>query len=95
MTNEAAAVPSSEQKLPFELQGDEHVVLFCRRHWLYFYTKLAGIVLALRPSVGAAPRAGRASEAADAELLMEGAYRLLPVAPSALVLADRAMAGTP
>ena len=47
MTNEAAAVPSSEQKLPFELQGDEHVVLFCRRHWLYFYTKLAGIVLAL------------------------------------------------
>ena len=39
--------PSAEQKLPFELQGDERVVLFCRRHWLYFYSKLAGIVCAL------------------------------------------------
>lgn len=39
--------PSAEQKLPFELQGDERVVLFCRRHWLYFYSKLAGIVFAL------------------------------------------------
>ena len=48
MTNqESAAVPSAEQKLPFDLQGDEQVVLFCRRHWLYFYSKLAGVVLAL------------------------------------------------
>ena len=47
MTMQESPVPSPEQKLPFELQGDEHVVLFCRRHWLYFYTKLAGIVLAL------------------------------------------------
>lgn len=39
--------PPAEQKLPFELQGDERVVLFCRRHWLYFYSKLAGIVFAL------------------------------------------------
>lgn len=47
MTNQEAADPSAEQKLPFELQGDEHVVLFCRRHWLYFCSKLGGVLLAL------------------------------------------------
>ncbi|MEP7217253.1 MAG: PH domain-containing protein [Anaerolineaceae bacterium] len=47
MTNPETAVPSAKQKLPFTLQGDEHLVLFCRRHWLYFYSKLAGVVLAL------------------------------------------------
>ncbi len=39
--------PPANQKLPFELQGGERVVLFCRRHWVYLYTKLTGIVLAL------------------------------------------------
>ncbi len=39
--------PADNQKLPFELQNGESVVLFCRRHWVYFYTKIAGIVLAL------------------------------------------------
>lgn len=53
MTDEPAAPSPSGQKLPFELQGDERVVLFCRRHWLYFYSKLAGIVAALLlPAVG-------------------------------------------
>ena len=47
MPDEAAVPPPVEQKLPFELQGEERVVLFCRRHWLYFYTKLASVVLAL------------------------------------------------
>jgi hypothetical protein len=32
--------------LPFELQGDEQVLLFARRHWLFFYGQLAVIVLA-------------------------------------------------
>ncbi len=47
MPDEAEVPPPAEQKLPFELQGEERVVLFCRRHWLYFYTKLASVVLAL------------------------------------------------
>ncbi|MEO6043815.1 MAG: PH domain-containing protein [Tepidiformaceae bacterium] len=47
MPDEAEVPPPTEQKLPFELQGDERVVLFCRRHWLYFYTKLASVVLSL------------------------------------------------
>ncbi|MEO6398774.1 MAG: PH domain-containing protein, partial [Tepidiformaceae bacterium] len=42
-----APPPPSQQKLPFELQAEEQVLLFCRRHWLYFYTKIAGIVMAL------------------------------------------------
>jgi hypothetical protein len=33
-------------KLPFTLQQDEAVLLFARRHWLYFYSQLALIVLA-------------------------------------------------
>lgn len=32
-------------KLPFELQNDESVILFCRRHWLYFTLKLVGVAL--------------------------------------------------
>lgn len=38
--------PGSKLKLPFELQGDEQVLLFARRHWLFFYGQLAVIVLA-------------------------------------------------
>lgn len=33
-------------KLPFELQQDEQVLVFCRRHWLYFTLKLVGIAAA-------------------------------------------------
>jgi hypothetical protein len=33
-------------KLPFELQPDEVVLLFARRHWIYFYSQLALIILA-------------------------------------------------
>lgn len=33
-------------KLPFELQEDEAILLFARRHWIYFYSQLALIVLA-------------------------------------------------
>lgn len=48
MSDESTSLPPPvEEKLPFELQGEEQVVLFCRRHWIYFYTKLAGILLAL------------------------------------------------
>ena len=39
--------PSSKLKLPFELQSDETVLLFARRHWLYFYARLAAMLLAL------------------------------------------------
>lgn len=28
-------------KLPFELQNGEEVLLFCRRHWLYLWSRLA------------------------------------------------------
>jgi hypothetical protein len=38
--------PGSKLKLPFELQGDEQVLLFARRHWLFFYGQLVVIVLA-------------------------------------------------
>lgn len=38
--------PGSKLKLPFELQGGEQVILFARRHWLFFYGQLAVIVLA-------------------------------------------------
>lgn len=33
-------------KLPFELQGDEQVLLFVRRHWFYFSLKMAMIAIA-------------------------------------------------
>ena len=39
--------PGSKLKLPFELQSDETVLLFARRHWLFFYARLAAMVLAL------------------------------------------------
>ena len=32
-------------KLPFELQSDEVVLLFARRHWLFFYGYLAVVIL--------------------------------------------------
>lgn len=38
--------PGPNTKLPFELQEGESVLLFARRHWLYFYSRLALIVLA-------------------------------------------------
>ncbi|MEO8541669.1 MAG: PH domain-containing protein [bacterium] len=38
--------PSAKTKLPFELQADEAVLLFARRHWIYFYSQLALIILA-------------------------------------------------
>jgi len=38
--------PGPRTKLPFELQSDETVLLFARRHWLYFYAYLALVVLA-------------------------------------------------
>lgn len=38
--------PSAKMKLPFELQSDETVLLFARRHWIYFYSQLALIVFA-------------------------------------------------
>lgn len=33
-------------KLPFELQQGETVTLRCRRHWVYFYSKMAATVVA-------------------------------------------------
>jgi len=50
-------------KLPFELQGDESVLLFCRRHWLYLWSKVvaaavAGIVPIAALTVLVAKRAG-------------------------------------
>lgn len=33
-------------KLPFELQTSETILLFCRRHWLYFWSKIAIAALA-------------------------------------------------
>ena len=42
----------SAMKLPFELQGDEQVLLLLRRHWLYFSLKMAVVVLTwLLPTV--------------------------------------------
>ncbi len=32
--------------LPFDLQGDESVLLFCRRHWLYLWSKVVAAGLA-------------------------------------------------
>ncbi len=37
---------SATPKLPFELQEDEAVILFARRHWIFFYSQLALIILA-------------------------------------------------
>ncbi len=39
-------------KVPFELQEGENVLLFCRRHWMYFVPKLVGIVLAGLAPIG-------------------------------------------
>ncbi|MGE0598596.1 MAG: hypothetical protein AB7J35_02055 [Dehalococcoidia bacterium] len=38
--------PGRNTKLPFELQSDESVLLFARRHWLFFYSRLALMVFA-------------------------------------------------
>ena len=38
--------PGANPKLPFDLQSDEHILLFARRHWLFFYGSFALIVLA-------------------------------------------------
>jgi len=38
--------PGSGTKLPFQLQGGEQIILFARRHWLFFYGQLALIILA-------------------------------------------------
>lgn len=50
MTEPAPPPPSPEATpvlpLPFPLQADEHVLLFARRHWLFFYGQLVVIVLA-------------------------------------------------
>lgn len=40
------APTSQELKLPFQLQSDEIVLLFARRHWIFFYSQLALIILA-------------------------------------------------
>ncbi len=37
--------PAKPQKLPFELQDGEYVLVFCRRHWLYVYPKLVAMAL--------------------------------------------------
>lgn len=42
----AAAPASAALKLPFQLQDDEHVLLYARRHWVFFYGQLALIILA-------------------------------------------------
>jgi predicted membrane protein len=36
----------AQLKLPFQLQEDESVLLFARRHWIFFYSQMALIVLA-------------------------------------------------
>lgn len=33
-------------KLPFELQTSESILLFCRRHWLYLWSKMVAVALA-------------------------------------------------
>jgi hypothetical protein len=38
--------PGPKTKLPFELQSDESILLFARRHWLFFYARLALMILA-------------------------------------------------
>ncbi len=38
--------PGAKTKLPFALQPGETVLLFARRHWLYFYSRLALMVFA-------------------------------------------------
>jgi len=44
LSHSPAAGPKT--KLPFELQDDESILLFARRHWLFFYSRLAMMVLA-------------------------------------------------
>lgn len=47
MTEHPAAPPTHRPlKLPFELQQDEVVLLFARRHWIFFWAQLALIILA-------------------------------------------------
>ncbi len=46
MTNRPPASKDGDLRLPFELQSDESVLLFARRHWIYFYSQLALIILA-------------------------------------------------
>ena len=53
MPDDVTGPTPPSHKLPFELQSGESVVLFCRRHWVYLFTKLGGIVLALLVPVAA------------------------------------------
>src|SRR6185437_2155650 len=39
------ALPDKPQKLPFNLQDGESVILFTRRHWLYLWPKIGAYVL--------------------------------------------------
>ncbi len=39
-------MPGPKTKLPFDLQSDESVLMFARRHWLFFYSRLALMILA-------------------------------------------------
>jgi len=38
--------PGHATKLPFDLQSDEHIVVYARRHWLFFWGPLAMMVIA-------------------------------------------------
>lgn len=35
----------TREKLPFELQAGETILVHCRRHWMYFWPKVAGMGL--------------------------------------------------
>lgn len=65
----ARAVPAPPS-LPFELQGGEHIIRLCRRHWLYFYPLLVGealigavlplaVVIAVAATAGLGDAAGK------------------------------------
>ena len=34
-------------RVPFDLQAGEHVLLFCRRHFMFLYPRLVGLVLVM------------------------------------------------
>ena len=47
------APTTSTQTVPFDLQAGETVLLFCRRHFMFLYPRLVGLILVtLLPAVG-------------------------------------------
>ena len=46
MASAEASAPPSQPSLPFPLQDGERVIKVCRRHWIYLWPRLIGMVLA-------------------------------------------------